>query len=93
MPVPRFAFFRPRVARRAPAAAASGADGRLPDPASAARFDCPVCAMEMTITAEHAPAEFGDLGIVQHALACDACGMLAARLFHPDVGYDLTMVR
>ena len=52
------------------------------------RFNCPVCDSVMDVcAAEHLP-EFGALDIQLHRLACDHCGMLTGRAFHPDVGYQ-----
>ena len=50
-------------------------------------FKCPICDSRMQLSAERVMSEFGALGIEQHDLECDTCGMTTMRAYHATHGY------
>ena len=56
-------------------------------------FKCPVCDSAMAVREERMLSEFGALDVRLHRLACDNCGMLTGRAFHPAVGYHASALK
>ena len=51
------------------------------------RFSCPICDTRMHLGAGRIMSEFAALGVEQHHLECDTCGLTTMRAFHAAHGY------
>lgn len=50
--------------------------------------ECPRCGAVMRFEEEHDDPIFGDMGMKQHILVCDACGQTTKRQYTPSKGYE-----
>ncbi len=51
-------------------------------------FKCPICDSRMQLSAGWIVSEFAALGVEQHGLECDTCGLTTERAYHAAHGYQ-----
>ena len=48
---------------------------------------CPICDSRMQLNGGRVVSEFAALGVEQHDLECDTCGLVTMRAYHASHGY------
>ena len=51
-------------------------------------FKCPICDSRMQLNGGRVMSEFAALGVEQHDLECDTCGLTTMRAYHASHGYQ-----